>query len=485
MQSSDLFPCGERVHMPSVRGSGYTRPTLSTACPRGDPSCGEQLLRGGRSGAGKLRTRVNELGSALAFSDEVVSEHSPQSVSYSKARDDLRALFKARSVVEADRGARVSSRPRRRHHLPCHLQRFRDPPLPERSYLQSLPAELSHTSVQRPSGANMRAETVFQSESLPWAERTLQRLSSSTAVDLASSRSCREVAAKKTTGLVLRGSETSVPQEEEEEVGGAPVQQQAYLQQLQRGAKPVFSDATTIVLDNHTRFEKVLQPTCPGQPGDWCASRAAPAGGFTRGYRKWLDFPQPCKVRPPRYSLDAASHCVLQTPEELQWVCRHADHSSEEGEGEVSLQGSAAEGTSGELFEVLREWSAMWHIHLQLKDTAGCSAVLEDLASLCDNTRKAAVLCISLIAERELKSASLLHVSPSQQQRGQWVGPAHVAGLERLLTDPVEHVRVPVALSLLCMDKHSDQVHVRHTPDLQWPALTVLRVHMYRRRRCC
>ena len=75
-----------------------------------------------------------------------------------------------------------------------------------------------------------------------------------------------------------------------------------FFAQLQGGARPVRQkkpDDGTIVLDNDSRFIKVLQKAYPQEPRDWCETEASPDSGrrYVRGQKRWTDVPQAVKVR--------------------------------------------------------------------------------------------------------------------------------------------------------------------------------------------
>lgn len=81
-----------------------------------------------------------------------------------------------------------------------------------------------------------------------------------------------------------------------------------YESELAAGARPVFQpgiEHNTILLDNNTVFQKVLQPTYPEPPEKYMLQskkdlEISPPSQhpvqFHQGHLRWLDFPQPVEV---------------------------------------------------------------------------------------------------------------------------------------------------------------------------------------------
>ena len=120
----------------------------------------------------------------------------------------------------------------------------------------------------------------------------------------------------------------------------------------------------------------------------------------------------------------------------------------------------------------VHNWCAKWHIHLQLKDIADEANILSDMHNLCDTTRMIAVASIALLAEQEaitedkLKAVPLKDSYSSMRLRSQvrvlpQLTEKMVVELCRLLDDTAEHVRVPSAVVLYCIDRQNQKVCVK------------------------
>lgn len=108
----------------------------------------------------------------------------------------------------------------------------------------------------------------------------------------------------------------------------------------------------------------------------------------------------------------------------------------------------------------VHEWCEHWNIHVQLKDIDE-SLITEGMRSTCSNSRMFAVASLAVLARSyPLKSPKafprLTGGLDELSERG--VAPHLVEGLCRLLGDPLEHVRVPAAVVLYCIDRQSEKV---------------------------
>ena len=119
----------------------------------------------------------------------------------------------------------------------------------------------------------------------------------------------------------------------------------------------------------------------------------------------------------------------------------------------------------------MQEWCTKWQILIQPSDIKGEESILEDLHNLCDNTKMFAVAAVAYLARRNaaLKakpSKSSLQLTLSQSRSGGSVanGPLievtdeMIIALRKLLDDSTEHVRVPSAIVLHCIDKQCEKV---------------------------
>ncbi len=110
---------------------------------------------------------------------------------------------------------------------------------------------------------------------------------------------------------------------------------------------------------------------------------------------------------------------------------------------------------------LVHEWRKKWQLHLQLKDVASHNSILLDLQNVCDTIRMLAVTSIALLAEQQ--ALSVLKLSPSSSSSSSekqlvCVSGEMVEALIQRLEDATEHVRVPSAITLYCMDKQNEKV---------------------------
>lgn len=337
---SDFFPVGYKVRMPNIQhrsGSVNSNKVPTNLSPRKRTSTGPPPHS-------HARRDINQLSKFLTFADDVVSQRSPNSVTYTKAREGAHSLYKPSDLdvsigshLKKSKGVvgRHDCRGELKRHVPCHLQ-LDDPNTAPRPGTQwnATPGPLikrDHSTLsQRNSHGQFeenfflsRVKSVAPSSSVPWQEQTLTKVSSSTArhlIGLPSMDSLddnhRHVSYKRAHQNTLGvGMESIVggritPGGEEDDLP----RPKNFVRELKSGAKPVHlikGDGNTIVLTNNARFNKVLQPSYPHPPSHWHAAavESSKAGGTSAveeeeeedgcvvGYRRWSDFPQRAKVQ--------------------------------------------------------------------------------------------------------------------------------------------------------------------------------------------
>ena len=343
MQKSepDLFACGTSVHMLSLSTTVGKRSVQTNATP--------DTRRSSRAPR-TANDRITDLSRTLAFSEEVVSDISPECVSYAKAKGRMRSLFRPGDLglgvrlrrSQREGGGRHDCRGEPKRHIPCHLRQPRQEPwIPTHTSHEEkifhavpsqdlgLPHELSPRYTKDGSVEFWQAKMVPPSKSLPWEEQTLQRLSSSTTMTLSAKRNTAALTEREETTLPVEKSpqKTHLEQKWSSEQTAFPKQQSShhhqfftnwgrrptdteavsppkdFLAELMRGAHPVHQrkgDGTTIVLDNTARFDKVLQSSYPQQPREWFEKdgTAHPLGRtYVKGQQRWMNMPQPARVR--------------------------------------------------------------------------------------------------------------------------------------------------------------------------------------------
>ena len=108
----------------------------------------------------------------------------------------------------------------------------------------------------------------------------------------------------------------------------------------------------------------------------------------------------------------------------------------------------------------VHDWCNKWHIHVQPNNIT-TESILEDLNSLCINSRMFAIAATSLLAEAHAKKIAdglQRYTSTSETTTQEGIPPSLTAKLCQLLEDPVERVRVPAAITLHCMGKENIKV---------------------------
>ena len=121
---------------------------------------------------------------------------------------------------------------------------------------------------------------------------------------------------------------------------------------------------------------------------------------------------------------------------------------------------------------IVHEWCNKWQLHLQLKDVKDQRGILNDMHSLCDNTKMFAITSVALLAENEAIShtksqSGVILIAANEKSREAMtdcpvvvggVSSSLVEGLCQLLSSQVEHIKVPSALTLYCLNKQNQQV---------------------------
>ena len=120
----------------------------------------------------------------------------------------------------------------------------------------------------------------------------------------------------------------------------------------------------------------------------------------------------------------------------------------------------------------VQEWCSKWQIHIQLGDLRGEDSILDGLHNLSDNTKMFAIASVAQLARRHAiakakssKSSLLLNLSQSRSNASMncpliEVTDEMLDAVETLLEDSTEHVRVPAALVLYCMDRQCEKVQI-------------------------
>ena len=343
---SDFFPVGYKVRMPTVHNRRTGSSSGSVSAPT--KSSPRKPIHSVRAHSHNLAGReVNELSRVLTFSDDAVSHISPRLVSYNKAKEGSRSLFKVKDL-DVDIGSHVKKakglvgrhdcRGELKRHHPCHLQVSEHiDPQPSSRWAAAIPVKRNR-SFQNSSGDQVhdregefffgRVRSVAPSTSIPWQDQTLTKVSSTTArhlVGLPSSDNVdddkkRQVSHRRSHHLHVHVDPTSATDTVtidrdtggEQETGSCHSDllqaTKDFVKELKGGSKPVHQlngDGNTIVLSNDARFSKVLQPSYPHSPSQWQAqSLRTEARGEEEeedncviGYRRWSDFPKRAKVQ--------------------------------------------------------------------------------------------------------------------------------------------------------------------------------------------
>ena len=214
-----LYACGSRVHMPTVSSTPngaktvtrFTKGAVEHATPSLNCKRTSKHADGGVKSS--LKRQLGELGKTLAFSEDVISTRSPQSLSYQQAKDGLKRAFRPITTTEEGKkgvvkpseftgdGGRHDCRRGVKKHPLCHLNNaypsvrldnkqegISESPSPT----LAPPRDTSLASFSCPSHvpslpSNMlyhRVKVLPASKSIPWEEVALQKMSSSTAAAL-------------------------------------------------------------------------------------------------------------------------------------------------------------------------------------------------------------------------------------------------------------------------------------------------------------
>ena len=121
----------------------------------------------------------------------------------------------------------------------------------------------------------------------------------------------------------------------------------------------------------------------------------------------------------------------------------------------------------------MQEWCGKWQIHIRLSDLKGEDSILDGLHNLCNNTKMFAIASVAQLARHHAKiKSSKTSLEPGLPELKSTacsscplieVTDEMLDAVEKLLEDSTEHVCVPAAVVLYCMDKQSEKVlHVYH-----------------------
>eukprot|EP00731_Ephydatia_muelleri_P016584 Em0009g1008a len=396
---------------------------------------------------------VTELCRTLKFDDEVVLSRCPQSIGYKKALEmDLHGASRL-----SERKGRL--RPLGRHncrgdlkrHVPCH-PRSQSLPVdvklvttaPRPSFLHT--PEGKATLTANPSVASVRPDVFHATASEEWEAKTLLRLSSATAQRLGGLQGPAPPppsAATFTPAPTSRERREAAPSLADEKSKGqlqqpasTPATSTRFLVEFLSGALPIHRPHctdTTILLDNKSKFEKVLQEKFPQEPHEWCSDTCAVpcvARKYTRGVQRWTSLPQPA-----------------EDSEELKWTCQPPD---DECKPTTNHPTQPVVSTKGQkYFGVVEEWCQQWHVLLNSLDLSEV-VCMRNLLSL-SNADQVCGIMASVMMARATPTA------PPQEETALAIGRRTMQELCRLLLSDTERVRVCAALALYCLDMHVEK----------------------------
>ena len=319
VSETDLYACGRKVQ--------YIRSPSPTLSPRARysrsdlrPATTKEHLHRAPKHLPPLNSHLKELGQSLDFSDEVITEISPHLLSYAKSKQRaVKCLFRP-----DDLGINTHSRPPRnapigRHncrgdmkrHLPCHLVESpsgdNSKTIDHRNSRHSDWNTDTDTKTTTKAGIYMAPST----KSVLWEDETLGKVSSYTArrltgkpSNISIEDSSRSLLHRQQSSILKNTSSLSFFDMFSESEGLVSPPPRGYLSEFQDGARPVhqkMADRTKLVLDSGAKFDAVVEDSFPYSPTEWCGAASEAENKETkiesvRGYRKWLDFPQPAQV---------------------------------------------------------------------------------------------------------------------------------------------------------------------------------------------
>ncbi len=290
---SDLFACGHKIYIPSP-GTKGALPTQTQ--PQESPLKTSKQLS-------PLRGHLKELGKSLSFNDEVVTEVSPHLLSYAKSKKLVeKSLFRASSIGIRTRTQRPTNQLIGRHscrgdmkrHVPCNLASVLDAGQTNEKLLPRSDWPTVHVGtvplpLSSPSPTKKPPNNIFATvEGKRIKELYTEDPSDNLLVD-------------KSSYQLLQQNPITSHSLFLDRMESPPVRN--YLGELQDGARPLhqkMADRTELVLDNGAKFDAVVQESFPRSPSEWCAESETQKKetkiSNVKGYRKWLDFPQPAQV---------------------------------------------------------------------------------------------------------------------------------------------------------------------------------------------
>lgn len=447
----ELYSCTARVHAPAL-----TPPKTVRFC---------NIAHGGNTGLDRVgigasshsrdhavpSPDVSELRTTLKFDDEVVISRCPQSVSYKKALELDFGAFRPS-------GERKDGRPLGRHncrgelkrHVPCHLRSQSLPadvkamatePRPSLRALEEKPTVTANVSV-----VSFRLKTLPATASEEWEARTLQRLSSETARRLRRAGRLQNPAPPSPLAepsAAFRGPSTSQDRQrvtpsrdvespkDRESVSSTSPTGNRFVAEFLSGALPVHRPRctdTTILLDNQSKFEKVLQDKFPLQPQEWCPSGTVPrvVKKYTKGVQRWTSLPQP-----------------TEESVQLKWTCRPSDDDCRP-HTVLPMQPAVVPPEGGKFFKVVEEWCQQWHVVLNSLDLSEV-VCMKNLLSLSNADQVSGILASVMVARTRTMASS-------QEGSTPFFGHRVLGDLSNLLSSDTERVRVCAALALYCLN---------------------------------
>ena len=329
-----LFPCSERVQVPSPGVSSARTKSLSTnewssgslfSCnypPFTSPARKRHhnRFRSRSEGARRTDRQISELGSQLSFRKDVVLSKCPEAITYQEAKQHIGQLCRAELLPQARKkhGVRFDVVDVGRHdvrgtlkmHKPClpqlhtphHVKRPLPPIRTISPYPQSLMAEsdMYSTGSTRDWIRRMWEKAVLFGVSQSTARGFVSNAKGSDKQRLTDTLNQLEENGLDEYDTAGTDDEGDQQTDEQEAVPVAP----SFLLELDLGAKIVHQQENrkeeTVLLSNNARFEKVLQPSYPQVPHDWLSKSRSGEDGkedkVVRGLHRWVALPKRTQV---------------------------------------------------------------------------------------------------------------------------------------------------------------------------------------------
>ena len=333
-----LFPCSERVQVPSPGVSSARTKSFSTneyssgslfSCnypPFTPPARKRRHNRFRSEGARRTNRQITELGSQLSFRKDVVLSQCPEAITYQEAKQHMRQLCRAEWLPQERKnyGVRFNVVDVGRHdvrgtlkmHKPClpplHIPHHVKHPLPPirtimSPYQQSLMAE---SDIYSTGSAKDWIRRMWEKAVLFGVSQSTARGFVSNAKGIDKQRLSETLNQLEENGLDdidTVGTDDEGDQQLDEAVEKGTVSvAPSFLFELQQGATIVHQREKrreeTVLLSNNARFEKVLQPSYPQVPQEWLSTRKSQDGKevedkVVRGQQRWVALPKRAQVR--------------------------------------------------------------------------------------------------------------------------------------------------------------------------------------------